>query len=212
MTQTRRSLAHWTTLAVLACALTFTHDAQAQTTRPPCPLLSAQSTVVRMASGPFAGLYQYTISITWDVGRHDPSHLDLIIGLDNCLCVCDPRLFKFPSPAGTSTGINAGGGCTVPYVGSYACKGDPSIKNTTTGPAIKFEPDETLCSTDEAGTGTFVFYSPLPPSPSDIQPNAVAIKHGYDTCYGPIIGPLPLCDCSVPADNTTWGKVKSYYR
>ena len=100
----------------------------------------------------------------------------------------------------------------VPYVGSYVCKGDPSIKNTTTGPAIKFEPDETLCSTDEAGTGTFVFYSPLPPSPSDIQPNAVAIKHGLDTCYGPIIGPLPLCDCSVPADNTTWGKVKSYYR
>lgn len=212
MNRTRHTLAYWTSLALLAGVLAIAPAAQAQTSRPPCPLLNAQSTALRMTTGPYAGLYRYTIAITWDVGVHDPSHIDVIIGLDNCLCVCDPRLFKFDSPGGTSTGINAGGGCTVPYAGSYVCKGDPSIKNMTTGPAIKFEPDETLCSTNEAGTGTFVFYSPLPPSPNDIQPNAIAIKHGNDTCFGPILGSLPLCDCTVPADNTTWGKVKVYYR
>jgi len=212
MTRIRHTLAYWSAVAVMVIALGFTRTAEAQTTRPPCPFLSAQSTVQSVTTGPYAGLYKYTITITWDVGVHDPSHLDILIGLDNCMCVCDPRLFRFPTPAGTSTGINGGGACTVPYAGGYVCKGDPSIKNTTTGPAIKFEPDETLCSTDEAGTGTFVFYSPLPPSPIDIQPNAIAIKHGYDTCYGPIIGTLPMCDCSVPSNNATWGKVKSFYR
>ena len=212
MTRIRHTLAYCSAVALLVTALGFTRTAQAQTSRPPCPLLNAQSTVQSVTTGPYAGLYKYTITITWDVGVHDPSHLDILIGLDNCMCVCDPRLFRFPTPAGTSTGINGGGACTVPYAGGYVCKGDPSIKDTTTGPAIKFEPDETLCSTDEAGTGTFVFYSPLPPSPIDIQPNAIAIKHGYDTCYGPIIGTLPMCDCSVPSNNATWGKVKSFYR
>ena len=212
MTRTRHTLAYWSAVALLVTALGFTSTAEAQTSHPPCPALSAQCTAQWVSTGPYAGLYKYTLTLTWDVGVHDPSHLDILVGLDNCLCVCDPRLFRFPAPAGTSTGVNGAGPCTVPYTGAYVCKGDPSIKDTNTGPAVKFSPDETLCSTDEAGSGTFVFYSPLPPSPNDIQPDAIAIKHGLDTCYGPILGSLPMCDCSVPADNTTWGKVKSYYR
>src|SRR5882672_7895839 len=165
--------------------------------------MSAQVVATSPNDPGFPGLYKYTLTVTWDVGVHYPSHVDILIGLTDCACVCDPRLFKFGSPAGTSTGVNGTGSCTVPYSGLYACKGDPSI-DAMTGPAIKFSPDETLCSTDETGTGTYVFYSPLPPSPVQVQPNAIAIKHGNSTCYGPLIGALPVCQCSVPASPTTW--------
>ena len=184
----------------------------AQTPHVQCPVLTATSKAEPIVTGPFVGTWRYTIQLTWDVGRHDPSHVDVVVGLTNCQCTCDPRLFKFASPAGTSTGINASGSCNVPYSGAYACKGDPSIKNATTGSAVKFEPDETLCATDESGSGTFVFYSPLPPSAAEIYPDAIAIKHGLDTCWGPIIGQLPICDCSVPAGEVSWGRMKSVYR
>ena len=199
-------------LALLCGALFLTRPSDAQSiTYTPCPTMNAQVVVTSPNDPGFSGLYKYTLTVTWDVGVHDPSHLDILVGLNDCACVCDPRLFKFGSPAGTSTGVNAGGDCTVPYYAAYACTGDPSIDGMT-GPAIKFSPDESVCSTNETGTGTFVFYSPLPPSPIQVQPNAIAIKHGTDTCYGPLVGSLPVCQCSVPASATTWGRVKDIYR
>jgi len=207
-----RSLSRSAALAVLCGALFLTRPSDAQSiTYTPCASMSAQVVATSPNDPGFPGLYKYTLTVTWDVGVHDPSHVDILIGLTDCACVCDPRLFKFGSPAGTSTGVNGTGSCTVPYSGLYACKGDPSI-DAMTGPAIKFSPDETLCSTDETGTGTYVFYSPLPPSPVQVQPNAIAIKHGNSTCYGPLIGALPVCQCSVPASPTTWGHVKDIYR
>ena len=211
MTGFRGRIAAWLCLAALLATPLLARTAEAQIPHVPCPVLSAQSTAEYVTSGEFGGNYRYTITLTWDVGRHDPSHVDILVGLANCICVCDSRLFKFSQPAGSSTGVNAGGACVVPYAGAYACKGDPSIRNTTTGPAIKFQPDESACSTDESGSGTFVFYSPMPPGGSEVYVDAIAIKHGLDTCYGPIVGVLPVCDCSVPAGPTTWGKLKSYY-
>lgn len=213
MTLCARTFMRSAALAMLGGAIFVSRPAPAQAiTYTPCPTMSAHVAVTNAVDPAHVGQYKYTITVTWDVGTHDPSHLDLLIGLNDCACVCDPRLFKFDSPAGTSSGVNGGGSCTVPYYGEYVCKGDPSIKDTTTGPAIKFNPDETLCSTNETGTGTFIFYSPLPPGPSQVQPNAIAIKHGTDTCYGPLVGPLPVCDCSVPAANASWGMVKDIYR
>ena len=198
--------------AFFCAALLFLTGPRAHAQTVQCPVLNATSKADYLTSGPFIGTYRYTIQLTWDVGRHDPSHVDVVVGLTNCACTCDPRLFRFAAPAGTSTGVNASGACAVPYAGLYACKGDPSIKNATTGSAVKFQPDETLCATDEAGTGTFVFYSPLPPSAIEMYPNAIAIKHGLDTCWGPIVGVLPICDCSVPSREVTWGMMKSVYR
>lgn len=209
MSATRCLLATSFALALLLTPLVS--PASAQAPHVPCPTATAQSSAQFMVSGPYIGYYKYTITMTWDVGVHDPSHVDILVGLADCACVCDPRLFAFASPAGTSTGLNAGGACVVPFAGMYLCKGDPSIKDMTTGPAVKFVPDETACSTDETGSGTFVFYSPLPPGPNDVLPDAIAIKHGTEVCYGAIVGVLPMCDCSVPASATTWGKLKSYY-
>jgi len=210
MTSCARIVTRCAALLLLCGALFFAlaHPAQAQT---PCPTLTSQVTVATSSDPGFVGLYKYTVTLTWDVGTHDPSHVDVLVGLNDCVCVCDPRLFKFGAPAGLSTGVNGSGPCQVPYSGAYVCKGDPSIADMT-GPAIKFTPDETLCSTDETGSGTFVFYSPLPPGPPQYDANAIAIKHGTSTCYGPLYGPLPLCDCSVPAQATTWGKMKDIYR
>jgi hypothetical protein len=197
--------------ALIGIALAGTRPALAQT-HVPCPVLSAQSTAEYQTGGTYGGNWRYTITLSWDVGRHDPSHVDILIGLTNCICVCDTRLFKFGTPAGSSTGLNASGACLVPYAGSFICKGDPSIKGVTTGPALKFQPDESVCSTDELGTGTYIFYSPLPPGVPEVYPDAIAIKHGLDTCYGAIVGVLPICDCSVPTNAATWGQVKSVYR
>jgi hypothetical protein len=211
---TRRTivLAYWITMAACIGFFGQTRPAEAQAAYPPCLLVNAQITATNATEAPYVGLYKYTVSVTWDVGRHDPSHLDVLIGLQDCACVCDNRLFKFASPAGSSTGINAADVCTVPYIGSYVCKGDPSIKGLTTGPAIKFEPNEASCSTDETGTGTFVFYSPFPPSPFEVTPNAIAIKHGFDTCFGSLSGSVPVCECAVPTQGASWGQLKSFYR
>ena len=198
-------------LAAFFCAALLVSTASAQT-HEPCPVLTATSTSVFQLSGPYVGTWRYEIQLAWDVGRHDPGHIDVIVGLTNCQCTCDARLFKFASPAGTSSGVGASGACTVPYAGVYACKGDPSIKDATTGSAVKFEPDEAVCTTAEAGTGTFVFYSPLPPSAPEHYVDAIAIKHGPDTCWGKIVGSLPICDCSVPTTEVTWGRMKGIYR
>lgn len=210
MTNRRGRLAAFFCAALLYTAAV--PKAHAQATHPQCPVLNATSSAVFMMSGPYVASWRYTIQLTWDVGRHDPSHIDVIVGLTQCQCTCDARLFKFSSPAGTSSGVNASGACIVPYFGGYVCKGDPSIKDATTGSAIKFEPDETACVTDEAGTATYVFYTPLPPSVIQRYDDAIAIKHGLDTCWGPIVGVLPTCDCSVPSGEVTWGKMKSVYR
>jgi len=213
MTRCARFVARSAALGVLCCALLLARPAHAQSiVYTPCQQLTAQVAVSSSLDPGFVGLYKYTVTLTLNVGTHDPSHIDVLIGLNDCSCICDPRLFKFAAVAGVSTGVNASGGCQVPYAGSYVCKGDPSIKGTTTGPAIKFIPDETLCSTDEMGSGSFVFYSPLPPGAAQVVPNAIAIKHGTSTCYGPLVGPLPICDCTVPTQATSWGKIKDIYR
>jgi hypothetical protein len=179
----------------------------------PCASIDARVTAAPSYEPGRLGTYKYTLSVAWDVGRYDPGHLDFLLGLSECLCICDSRIVSFPAVAGTSTGVNAGGGaCMLNYSGAYKCNGDPSIRNDLAGAAIKFEPNEATCSTDLVGSGTFVFYSPFPPGPIERQENAIAIKHGNSTCYGALVGQLPACDCSVPAEAQTWGQLKFFYR
>lgn len=187
------------------------HPARAQVFTP-CPLVDARVTAVPSYEPGRLGTFKYTLTVAWDVGRRDPGHIDFLLGLPACLCICDSRVVSFPAVAGTSTGVNASGACTIPYAGAYKCSGDPSIRNELAGAALKFNPDETLCSTDVIGSGTFVFYSPFAPGPIERRENAIAIKHGSSTCYGALVGPLPACDCTVPAESGSWGQLKFFYR
>jgi len=178
----------------------------------PCTVLSAHSAAEYVTAGEFAGTYRYTIDLRWDLGRRDPTHLDILVGLLDCSCVRDARLFQFVSPAGTSTGVSLAGACLVSYVADYRSMGDPAIQGTTPGAAIRLRAVDDGCTNDGSGTGRFVFYSPLPPGGEGQYGDAIALKQGLNTCYGVLVGALPMCDCSVPAGPTSWGQVKSMYR
>ena len=62
--------------AFFCAALLFATTATAQT-HVPCPVLNATSTAEYQLAGPYVGTWRYTIQIAWDVGRHDPSHVDV---------------------------------------------------------------------------------------------------------------------------------------
>ena len=159
------------------------------------------------------GLYEYTVTGTWDVAPRALSHLDFFLDLENCACVCEPGIVSFGSPAGTSTGADGDGNpCTVDYLGDYLCMGDASIPPELSGPTVKFEPEAGQnCEPETQGSGTWSFTSLLPPAPASVYPDAVAIKHGGVTCTGDLSGQLPMCDCTVPTNATTWGTLKSIY-
>lgn len=160
----------------------------------------------------FEGLYKYTVTGNWDIGQYGLSHIDFFLALKNLECVCDPRVARFPALAGTSTGTNAAGACVVSYTGKYNCKGDPSIPAELRAPTIKFDAVDGTCETGTTGTGSWTFYSPFPPAPYSVEPDAVAIKHGQQVCLGDLAGRMPMGDCSTPARAASWGGVKATYR
>lgn len=157
----------------------------------------------------FEGLYKYTYTVDWTFTEFALSHPDLFIGLENCECVCDPSVVQFGDPAGHSTSMDTV--CETDYYGEYVCMGDPSLPPAMNGPAVKWEPFEPGCEPGTMGTGTFCFYSPLPPGPPTTHVDAIAIKHGTETCYGDMVGVLPICDCSVDTDAASVGHLKSHF-
>ncbi len=162
----------------------------------------------------FEGLYKYTVTFTWDTDQ-GLSHTSIFLALANCECVCEPNLFSFGSPAGSSLGeLPNGEECTALYEGSYVCMGDPTIPEAMNSPAIKFDAigDPEGCEPGKTGVGIACFYSPLPPGPINSAPNAIGVKAAGQTCLGPVDGFLPMCDCSVQIETSTWGEVKGSYR
>jgi len=160
----------------------------------------------------FAGLHKYTVTGTWDVTRFVLGHIDFFLTLKDLECICDPRVIKFGTPAGTSDGEALTDPCTVLYAGKYNCEGDPSVPAELRAPTIKFDAVSADCVPGVTGTGTWVFYSPFPPAPYSVDPAGVAIKHGLQVCLGPLAGTMPMGDCSTPAHSASWGGVKAIYR
>ena len=195
------------TLALLAACIVVSSPARA------ADCVSGNMTVTAVISSDpgFVGLWKYCISGSWDVGASPAlSHINFYVGLLACECVCDPRVIKFGSPAGTSTSD-----CKVTYEGEYLCNGDPSIPPELQTPAVKFEyPDGQGCEPSTSGTGTWCFYSPLPPNPATVYPDAIVIKYGSgNACTGDLTGQLPSCDCTTHTHGKrTWGSLKLIYR
>lgn len=172
-------------------------------------------TVSAQETAPGSGVYRYCVTLTYDVTalKRSPSHFSLILAsLTNCPCACDPGIFAFESPAGTSPGTDQVTGlpCTVEYEGLLACGGDPTLPNLP-GFAIKWEvPAGSTCEPDLTGTSTFCFLSGLPPgAPSSA---IAAIKLGQANCSGTVTGTLPECSCPTPVRPGTWGRLKALYR
>lgn len=161
--------------------------------------IEASSTVSLSQDPGFEGLYKYTLTVTWALDRHDPSHLDLFLDLATFEGSCHSQAVRFPAPAGTSSGVDPlGQPCLLDYRGYFLCKTDPSIPYTALGATVKWEPVEDGCSTDETGSGRFVFYSPVAPALAGSHPNAVAIKHGQDVDFGDLVGSLPIDPSGAP--------------
>jgi hypothetical protein len=160
----------------------------------------------------FEGLYKYTLTLDWDLPQFALSHPDLFIGLDACECVCDPSVAQFAVPGGHSTSSEDGEVCENDYFGEYVCTGDPALPGTLNGPAVKWDPDETVCTPGTVGSGVFCFYSPLPPAASLTHTDFIALKHDTEICYGDIVGTLPICDCTVDVVETSLGKVKADFQ
>jgi hypothetical protein len=161
----------------------------------------------------FEGLWKYCVDVSWNADQGQGSglsHASVFLGLEACECICDEGIVEFPSPAGTSTGDPD---CTELYNGEYACLGDPAIPEGLNSPAVKFEHDEDpACEAVNIGTGTFCFYSLLPPAPYSSNPEGVGLKTGSGYCLGEITGNSPMCSCVTPTVISTWGHVKALHR
>jgi hypothetical protein len=160
----------------------------------------------------FEGLWKYCVDVTWDTsigGGGGLSHASVFLGLETCECVCNSGVIVFPSPAGTSNGDPDP--CVENYNGEYACMGDPAIPDGMNSPAVKFEHDEIDgCEPGSTGTGTFCFYSIFPPAPANSYPSGLGLKSGGGECVGELTGQMPTCQCAVPVQPTTWGRVKAF--
>ena len=177
-----------------------------------CPTLDITVTAAVSSDPGFEGLYKYTVTGCWDVSQFGLSHIDFFLQLKDLECICDPRVIKFPTPGGTSTGTSDAGPCVVTYTGKYNCKGDPTVPAELAAPTVKFDTDDGPCVGAVAGSGTWVFYSPFAPGPYTVDPEGAAIKHGQGVCVGSLSGTLPMGDCATPASAKSWGGVKAMYR
>jgi hypothetical protein len=174
---------------------------------------SASVSADSVTTGPFAGLWKYTISGSWNTGGEGLSHIAFLVTYA-CDCCDVNNLVFFDSPAGTSTGEDSlGNSCTANYEGlGDFCSEDPTIPSTK--PALKFEQNDTGCEAVSVGSGTWCFYSPLPPLASDTYTNAVAVKYGVNVCNGNLVGEMPNCTyCeTIPTENRSWGAIKNKYK
>ena len=161
----------------------------------------------------FENLWKYTLSGSWDVGQRALSHMDILLMLGDCDVICLSGIFQFPSPAGQCTGSYSGSACVVQYTGAYLCTGDPSIPPNLREPTVKFEPlGGQTCAPGTAGSGTWCFYSFLPPGPWTTHEDVIVIKHGNTACTGNVVGQLPVCQPPSAVGEASWGAVKALFR
>ena len=157
-------------------------------------------------SGPFAGLWKYTLDISWDT----PQGLsNVTLSCDfQCAAVCDAA-WAFPDTAGTGPGINddedpVPGQCELPFAGEFDCRGNPSIG--LAGPVVKWDAlDGNGCEAGPLGSATLCFWVDMPPDPNSSAP-VVLVKNGQNVCDGMIVGDCP--QCPVGAEPIDWSQVK----
>jgi hypothetical protein len=159
------------------------------------------------------GDWKYTLQVSWFTGAPQAlSHLDLLLGLSGCECVCTDFRIGEEETVGTSGGLShLGRSCTVSYTAEFECRGDPSIAGEE-GPIIKFSPVEGSCMPMNGGTGIFVFYSDWPPAPLEQATQSLLIKYGTKSMTGALAGVLPSCRCATSTQSTSWGDVKKMFR
>ena len=163
---------------------------------------------------PLGPVWMYTMELSWDTGNnYSLSHANLLMdpGLGTCLCADFMDALSWDYPVGSSNGYPDP--CTVEYEGFLECEGDPSIPEMT-GFLLKFEPiEDENCEPGPTGTGTFIFYSNLPPAPIDEEILSVVDKHANEYCFGFLAGDFPAMACDpVGNEDSSWGNLKGIFR
>lgn len=163
---------------------------------------------------PMGPNWMYTMVITWDTGNnYSLSHANLLMDIEAGTCVCQDFVaaLSWDYPAGSSDGTPMP--CTVDYEAFLECSGDPSIPEVE-GILLKFEPIENEeCEPGPTGTGTFVFFSNLPPAPINEEILTVVDKHAQEYCFGYLTGDFPAMACDpVGAEKANWGGLKGLFR
>jgi hypothetical protein len=162
-----------------------------------------------VADGPFAGLWKYTVNLSWDV-QQGLSNVALFCNF-GCSDVC-AQTVAFEDTTGTGDGVlnddtSVPGDCVVPFTGGFNCRGNPG--QGLPDPHIKFDAlDMPECEPGATGTATLCFYTELPPS--DGEAPVVLLKNGQNVCEGMLVGDCPQCPVAVEKAN--WTKVKKAYR
>ncbi len=158
------------------------------------------------------GDWMYCVDVTWDTGSQGLSHANVLLGLDFCPCACTDFPFGAEAIAGTSTGEDGDGACTVNYLAEFQCD-DPSISGIE-GPLVKFEPiNGQDCEPDKSGTATFCFYSDWAPVNVGSPNTQLMVKFATNSCSGELSGQIPGCECgTTTTENQSWGGVKNLFR
>ena len=127
-----------------------------------------------------------------------------------CLCQDFADALNWASPAGSSDGEPDG--CTVYYDVFLECDGDPSIDGIE-GILLKWEPiEDEFCEPGPVGSGTFTFFSDLPPVAIDEENLFLIEKHSGEACEGAITGVFPSLVCDpVATDASSWSRLKRLY-
>jgi hypothetical protein len=155
---------------------------------------------------PWLGAYKYTLNFSWSTSR-GLAHVDLLLSVLACDAFCDgTAAILFPVPAGSVTDT-----CEVFFGGALRCMGDASVDEP--GVLLKFEalPDQ-ACVAGKQGTGTFAFYTNLPPGPSQTYDDVILVKNGQFKDYGDLTGQLPGCELTNATEAGTWGRIKTIFR
>ncbi len=157
-------------------------------------------------SGPFAGLWKYTVEISWDTPQ-GLSNVTLACDF-SCASICEAG-WAFADSSGTGDGINDDenpipGQCAVPFGGEFNCEGNPVFGQL--GSHIRWDAlDSAGCEPGQQGSATLCFWIDLPPNPDSEAP-IVLVKNGVNICEGTITGDCP--QCPVGTEPIDWSQVK----
>jgi hypothetical protein len=161
----------------------------------------------------FEGYWKYCFEISWDVTGYDGygvSHIDILLGLELCPCVCFDGYFAFADTVGSGPGTTNGSGCTVYWYGYFECEGDPTVPDGE--PTNKFQYFEDACEPNEVGWAEICFYSVAAPTPVGCFIDALGIKFGPYFEKGDLDGVLPTCDWAYSGMTaSTWGQIKALF-
>jgi hypothetical protein len=150
--------------------------------------MSTVGTAEQVSTGPYAGWYLYTYTVTWDLSK-SLSQVDLTLPPASLTGAID---FAFNSgAAGQSTGSSYHKGdtpiYTVTYCGTFELGGNPSI--SLTAPILKWQPSGSD-SPAKWGVGVFSYYSDAAPLTGTFT-DVLAAKYGNNVIYGDLTGAYP---------------------